>query len=68
MKWTLDSIRLKQGGTIRILEPTVMPHSGFEHGNPKQRSSCSQMFFKIGVPENFAIFTEKQLCLESFFN
>ena len=45
-----------------------MPHSGFEHGNPKQRSSCSQMFFKIGVPENFSIFTEKQLCLESFFN
>ena len=26
------------------------------------RSSCSQMFFKIDVLKNVAIFTEKQLC------
>ena len=32
------------------------------------RNSCSQMFFKIGVLKNFAIFTGKTPMLESFFN
>ena len=32
------------------------------------RSSRSHMFFKIGVFKNFAIFTEKHLCLSLFFN
>ena len=31
------------------------------------RSSCSQMFFKIGVLENSAIFTGKHLCWSFFF-
>ena len=31
------------------------------------RSSCSQMFFKIGVHKNFGNFTGKHLCW-SFFN
>ena len=30
------------------------------------RSSRSQMFYKIGVPENFAKFTGKQLCWRHF--
>ena len=30
------------------------------------RSSCSQMFFKIGVVKNFAIFTGKYLCWSLF--
>ena len=30
------------------------------------RSRRSQMFFKIGVPENFAIFTGKHLCWSLF--
>ena len=32
------------------------------------RSSCSQMFFKKGVLEKFAKFTEKHLCWSLFFN
>ena len=32
------------------------------------RSSRSQMFFKIGVLKNFAIFTGKHLCCNLFFN
>ena len=31
-------------------------------------SSRSQMFFKIGVFKNFAIFTEKHLCRSLFSN
>ena len=27
------------------------------------RSSCSQMFFKVGVLKHFAIFTGKQSCM-----
>ena len=30
------------------------------------RSSCSQMFFEIGVPKKFAIFTGKYLCWSLF--
>ena len=30
------------------------------------RSSCSQMFFKIGELENFIIFTGKHLCWSLF--
>ena len=30
------------------------------------RSSCTQMFFKIGVIRNFAIFTGKHLCWSLF--
>ena len=35
----------------------------------RKRDNRSQMFFKIGVLKNFAIFTEKQLCwpLQAFF-
>ena len=40
--------------------------SGREHIYLRVGSSCSQMFFKIGVLENFAIFTGKRLCW-SFF-
>ena len=32
------------------------------------RSSCSQMFFKTGNLENFAIFTKKHLLFEYLFN
>ena len=32
------------------------------------RRNCSQMFFKIGVLKNFAIFTGKPLCLSLIFN
>ena len=32
------------------------------------RSSRSQMFFKISVPENFANFTGKNLCQSVFLN
>ena len=32
------------------------------------RSSRSQMFFKTGVPKNFAIFTGKHLCWGYLFN
>ena len=32
------------------------------------RSSRSQMFFKIGVFENFATFTGKHLCWGTLFN
>ena len=31
------------------------------------RSNCSQMFFKIRVLKNFAIFTGKHLCWSLFF-
>ena len=31
-------------------------------------SSCTQMFFKIGVLENFTNFTGKHLCWSIFFN
>ena len=34
----------------------------------KYRSSCSEMFCKIGVLKNFAKFTEKHLCQSLFFN
>ena len=34
----------------------------------RNRSSRSQMFFKIGVLKNFAIFTGKHLCWGLFFN
>ena len=30
------------------------------------RSSCLQMFFRIGVLKNFAIFTGQQLCLQLY--
>ena len=30
------------------------------------RSSCSQMFFKVGVLKNFAIFTGEHLCWNLF--
>ena len=33
-----------------------------EKDNDIIRSSCSQMFFKIGVIKHFAIFTGKQSC------
>ena len=32
------------------------------------RSSCSQMFFRIGVLKNFANFTRKHLCWSLFFD
>ena len=32
------------------------------------RSSRSQMFFKLGVLKNFAIFSGKHLCWNPFFN
>ena len=32
------------------------------------RDSRSQMFFKIGVPRHFAIFTGNHLCWSIFFN
>ena len=34
--------------------------------NLEDRSSCSQMFFKTGVLNNFAIFTGKHLCWSLF--
>ena len=34
----------------------------------KIRSSLSQMYFKMGVLKNFAIFTGKHLCQSLFFN
>ena len=33
---------------------------------PKFRNCCSQVFFKIGTLKNFAIFTGKHLCWNSF--
>ena len=35
-------------------------------GKDGSRSSRSQMFFKIGVPKTFAIFTGKHLCSSLF--
>ena len=36
--------------------------------NPEYKSSCSQMFFKKGVLNNLAKFTEKYLCWSLLFN
>ena len=46
------------------------PIPNFNHLQQRSyhRKSCSQMFFKIGVPKNFTNFTEKHQCWSLFFN
>ena len=40
----------------------VLFMSSTSHPHPRCRSSCSQMFFKIGVPKNFPNFPGKHRC------
>ena len=44
------------------------PIPNFNHLQQRSyhRKSCSQMFFKIGVPKNFTNFTEKHQCWSLF--
>ena len=76
-----ECLIFKRKGVLKILEKYQGEHNQrsvtamklccgkcdvFLRNPEKHRSSRSEMFFKISVPENFTIFTGKHLCWSLF--
>ena len=77
MKHWTDEVNLKRYSAILGGTKNLQSYSGLEGIDNKTnrssrlrifRSSRLQMFYKVGVPKNFAKFTVKLLCRSLFFN